>query len=161
MTLLLDDFQSFIASSLYGDAEFTNFCTTEVGQQLNFYQDSDVKESSEERPCLIVHKLMSDDDKKNQQSWQLEIQVIVSTDNKPIQDEGVWVFQTPRKVEKITSKAIERIECLLRDLGISDGVKTYKDIFIDRIVTAISELGTDDVRSVVFIEFGRHIYLNK
>lgn len=160
------DIQKFIISSLKDNAEFDALCIATIGETLNFYRDSSIRETKEVIPYLVAHKFTKKEMLTNPETSNMFVSqfiVAIEVDKKAIDVEGVMVFPSSDNIEDIVEKAIEIIKCRLRDLGILVNGTPDKNMFIAEIDTLITEVGesTADIQAVVTLRLEDITTINK
>lgn len=151
--------QEFIISCFKSNQEFKDLCASELGSELNLYKDSSIRESYEQLPCMIVHKLGAEGNLQSPDEYTAQFLVCANEPSTaPTQGaDGVWRFGVSDNVENVTISAIDTVKCRLRDLGI-EGVKP---LYVTKTSVVMSEIGeADDVMAIVTMTIEQEQYLN-
>lgn len=149
------DVKKWISDTLKDNTEFADFCTQEIGSALNFYRSSPINDIKEEIPYMTVFSDMSKDDNTSEKffdaEWMIPISMAILDEDDPIDDNGVQVWESVDKIENIAHKAIEILECRLRDFKIKN-----EDILIVSKTIYLTETGeAEDVQANIMLQFGK------
>lgn len=145
----LTDFSEFIAKELKADAEFITYCNDELGKQLNYNRDN-LMIADTELPYLTV-LTFAEKHERTMDEWTLQIQIgILASLDLDILD-GIEYIKSMDDVRRLGKKALERIDCLLRDKGIKPkgATKYEKSIEIDQWALVPHEAGETNEENTV------------
>ena len=152
----LASIQSFIATQLVNNAEFTTLCVDTIGSKLNFYTDSSILRADEVMPFLVVHKFNKAYEIDKEPEWIVQMLIGIESEEKYIESGGIRYYQSTSSVETIADKAIEIIKCDLAAVG----VEGNKKLFIQNYNVLITEIGeADDIQAIVTIRLQSTLYI--
>jgi len=78
----LSDIQKFMVTTLKNSAEFSTYCTDNIGATLNFYRDSSVSEANESLPYFVAHKFNSIKDWEAGDEFVVQFVIAIEADKK-------------------------------------------------------------------------------
>lgn len=153
-----------MATSLKKDAELSAFCIGLLGKDLSYYRDT-LLILDEELPYLVALKFSKKFETGMGTEWIIQIQIgVLAIKIAEADADGVKYFQTNDNVNAVSSKVLERLQCLLRDFGIKDPDTGKNDtsITINQHNTVIAEAGEslNDDRAIMTITFAQDSMLN-
>lgn len=147
--------KKWATDTLKNSVEYQQFCTGLIGTQLNFYRSSPMDDLHEILPYLTAYSDEYEEDDQAEgiwdTTWVLPIAIAIETEEKPVDDSGVTVWEGTDKAELLAMKAKEILKVQANACGIK-GV----DIRFMKAYLVVTEVGeADDIQANLFLTLGR------
>ena len=143
---LLTDIEKFMIEAVKEDADFSSYCTSNLGTSLTFFSDSDVTDALQKLPCMVAYGIECNSEIGGDINYIVQFSIVIDYEKKPALQDDIYFYPEKKILENIASKALALIDKKMKKSGLGGSCNVRikeKNILLTPVGVA------DDIQAVV------------
>lgn len=157
LSISLSDLQLAITKGIKEDLEFQSYCNSVLGEQLNYYVESNISIEYEGYNHFVCNKSEngSSSVEGEEDEWELELFIFTEGERQSVTQNDIEVYESSSISEKLM---IEAVKAGIRSLSATNEYCQLRMTGINIQTTEIGE--SNDMCSAAFLRFNQEKTLN-